>query len=150
MEKESCLTALNESVEVPLTLDSLLPLSQRNVSFSVDSHSRKNLLEKAETSREKARLNSVGLPKSGLWLNVILSKNLGLHLKSREFRVCIQYRMSLDIFIRSGPFPACTGISDSKGDHAIACGYAGERISRHNFLRETLFQYSIFLLSLNV
>ena len=46
----------------------------------------------------------------------------------------------MDIFICSGPCPACTGISDSKGDHAIACGYAGERISRHNFLRDALFQ----------
>ena len=34
---------------------------------------------------------------------------------------------------------ACPQPSDIEGDHAIACGYAGERIARHDQLRNALY-----------
>ena len=44
------------------------------------------------------------------------------------------------MFRKSGPCPACKAESDKEGDHAIACGWEGERIARHNQLRDALFQ----------
>ena len=86
-------------------------------------------------------MNSLGLPKAGAWLNSLPSKNLGLHLKPREFRVCIQYRLGIPVFRSDGICPACHSYeSDKEGDHAIACGWEGERIARHNHLRDALFQ----------
>ena len=34
---------------------------------------------------------------------------------------------------------ACPVMSDVMGDHAISCGWGGERITRHNALRDVLF-----------
>ena len=36
--------------------------------------------------------------------------------------------------------PACGAFSDSHGNHAISCAMAGERIARHNHLRDAIFQ----------
>ena len=38
-----------------------------------------------------------------------------------------------------GPCPACLQFSDSLGDHALCCGHYGERITRHNQIRDHLF-----------
>ena len=35
--------------------------------------------------------------------------------------------------------PACLRLSDVMGDHALCCGTGGERISRHNALRDAFF-----------
>ena len=34
---------------------------------------------------------------------------------------------------------ACPILSDSAGDHAVSCGWGGERISRYNLIRDILF-----------
>ena len=124
-----------------LTKEGLLFLTQKQLSFKVDSSNRERLVSNFETAalREKARLLSSCLPKAGNWLNAIPSKSLGLHLSSREFRVSAKYRLGMTIFLADGVCPACKLPSDAFGDHAIACGSEGERISRHNLLRDALF-----------
>merc|ERR1719427_2229477 len=37
----------------------------------------------------------------------------------------------------------CSRPSDKEGDHAISCGSDGERISRHNHLRDHLYQTAV-------
>ena len=44
------------------------------------------------------------------------------------------------MFSSDGPCPACGAFSDSHGNHAISCAMAGERIARHNHLRDAIFQ----------
>ena len=124
----------------PFTLDSLAFIPQRSVMHLIDKHSRDDLLNRLHSVRDRARLKSLGLAKSGVWLNALPSKNLCLHLKPREFRVSLQYRLGIPVFRKSGPCPACKADSDKEGDHAIACGWEGERIARHNQLRDALFQ----------
>ena len=34
---------------------------------------------------------------------------------------------------------ACPAISDISGDHAVSCGWGGERTTRHNAIRDVLF-----------
>ena len=46
----------------------------------------------------------------------------------------------MKIFDKDGACPACLKPSDSLGDHAVMCGTGGERIARHNFLRDALFE----------
>ena len=38
-----------------------------------------------------------------------------------------------------GKCPACGKESDALGDHGLVCGYGGERIARHNSLRDSLY-----------
>ena len=45
----------------------------------------------------------------------------------------------MKIFPAAGKCIACPQPSDVEGDHAIACGYAGERIARHDQLRNALY-----------
>ena len=74
-------------------------------------------------------------------LNVVSSTALGLHLHDREFRLCLDYWLGLKI---TGKNPKCSvcakeGIVDSFGDHYVGCGSNGDRIHRHNSLRDVLF-----------
>ena len=49
----------------------------------------------------------------------------------------------MKIFAAAGPCTACHSNSDREGDHAIVCAYQGERIARHNQLRDVLFQAAV-------
>ena len=52
----------------------------------------------------------------------------------------IKYRLGMEVFASEGPCPACHRPSDKLGDHALNCGYSGERISRHNMLRDAIYE----------
>ena len=45
----------------------------------------------------------------------------------------------MPVFPSSGPCVACGLDSDSLGNHAISCARQGERIARHNHLRDAIF-----------
>ena len=81
----------------------------------------------------------MGLSHAGDWLNVVPCPALGLHLRSQEFIVVAKYQLGMNIYTSAGPCPACGIHSDQLGDHAMCCGQQGERISRHNILRDALF-----------
>ena len=49
----------------------------------------------------------------------------------------------MKIFTTSGPCTTCHANSDTMGDHAIACANQGERIARHNQLRDALYQAAV-------
>jgi hypothetical protein len=85
-------------------------------------------------------MSSLGLAHSGDWLNVVPSPILGLHIRPQEFRYSVLYRLGAPVFPSSGPCPACRKPSDNFGDHAIVCGSHGERIARHNHLRDHFYQ----------
>ena len=125
------------------SLDDASSVKQREISFKIDSRIHDELLSSTSDLRDKARLNSLSLDKAGAWLTVIPSKTLGLHLAPKEFRVSARYRLGLPVFSTKGPCVACKKQeSDQLADHAIACGMEGERIGRHNRLRDLLFQVS--------
>ena len=123
-----------------MTAKVLVVHTQKSLSYRVDKQSLDHLIDSASLERDLARLKSVSLPKSGCWLNAIPSHSLGLHMKTKEFRVMSQYRLGMKVFRSSGPCSACSSFSDCYGDHAIACASEGERISRHNLLRDCIFQ----------
>jgi hypothetical protein len=128
------------------TIDSLQGVSQKAVSLKVDLHNHHQLSEHLSTqgqTRDIARLASLGLPHAGDWLNVIPSPTLGLHLRSAEFTISVKYRLGGQVYHTTGQCPACQRPSDKEGDHAISCGSEGERISRHNHLRDTLYHTAV-------
>ena len=52
----------------------------------------------------------------------------------------VKYRLGLAVFDQAGSCPACLRPSDVLGDHAMCCGTGGERIARHNHLRDAVFE----------
>ena len=135
------LTTLSASCGEEVQAADLTGLTQRMISAKVDQHQLHLLQEDVgeDEVREKARLGSLSLPHSGDWLNCPPLKALGLHLRSAEFVLAAKYRLGLPIFDQEGPCPACLRNSDVYGDHALCCGVGGERISRHNALRDAIF-----------
>ena len=90
--------------------------------------------------REIARLRCLGNKYAGDWLSVNPSPSLGLSMRGQEFCMNLKYRLGCPIFSNESPCPACHQPSDVMGDHALGCGSHGERISRHNLLRDALHQ----------
>ena len=80
-------------------------------------------------------------PHAGDWLNVVPSSALGLHLpdRDREFRPCLQYWLGLPIFTEGGRCCVCQAVADPFGDHHVGCGGNGDRIHRHNSIRDAIF-----------
>ena len=128
-------TQLGEEASVK----SLWGLQQKVLSIKIDlkrlAELRANIAESGET-REMARMASLQLPKAGAWLLTAPIAALGLHLSSVEFVLVAKYRLGCHIYDSEGPCPACLRPSDRYGDHALCCGHWGERITRHNNIRD--------------
>ena len=144
VDLSSVISIYSQKAGQELVVESLISAKQKDLSNLIDKHNLSTLLSSAQGQREIARLNSVGLPKAGAWLQAIPSKSLGLHLRNREMKVSLSYRLGLNVFAVAGPCGACVTMnSDRLGDHAIACGSQGERILRHNSMRDILFQTAL-------
>ena len=128
------------------TTESLEGVTQKMASYTIDLHNRNLLTDhytRVEEEREMARLASVALPHAGDWLNVVPSPALCLHLRPLEFVMSLKYRLGMALYTRAGQCPACNSHSDELGDHAMCCGSKGERIARHNNLRDLLHQTAV-------
>ena len=134
------LATLSIQLNEEATVESLTGLTQRMVSAKVDLANqtllKPRILEAGE--REAARWASLSLPQAGAWLNCPPLPALGLHLRGPEFVVACKFRLGMNIYDSAGSCPACGRYSDVLGDHGMVCGTGGERIARHNALRDAL------------
>ena len=67
---------------------------------------------------------------------LVPSTILGLHLHDREFRCCLRYWLGVPLHSSSYPCPECR--LDAYGDHQVGCGGNGDRIARHNAVRDVI------------
>ena len=111
-----------------------LKVDQKNKSFL------SNLIAEEGNTRDIARFSSLGLPHSGSWLSVVPSPPLGLHLRPAEFIPILKYRLGIPVYSSRGTCPACSVEADRMGDHAIACPKTGDRIARHNLIRDVIYE----------
>ena len=157
-DEEAGLTALPAPILHQLTTktgaeemvssEELQNLSQKMLSAKIDLNNQRLLRESllaAGSVREVARFNSVSLKDAhaGDWLSVVPSPGLNLLLRSSEFVAALRYRLGHPVFGSDGPCPACGQPSDRLGDHALNCAWQGERIARHNSLRDTLHNTAV-------
>ena len=87
---------------------------------------------------------------SGAFLNAIPSHSFGLSLLPANFQISLLRRRGLPVYSIfssssspvpvSFPCPICGDLSDVYGDHALVCSSHGERIMRHDLLRNLLFK----------
>ena len=70
---------------------------------------------------------------------MVPSPSLGLHLQDREFRRCLRYWLGVPLYNSSYSCPECHVTADPFGDHQVGCGGNGDRISRHNSIRDVVF-----------
>ena len=123
----------------------LVGMTQKQMSVKVDLEQKRQLAELfgEDEEREKARLLSISLDNTGDSLNTPPLIALGLHLRPVEFVLVVKYCLGLPVFDQRGPCPACLQESDVLGDHALCCGSGGERISRHNALRDAIIETAV-------
>ena len=122
--------------------------TQKMLSSKVDLHNQHLLIEQLKaqgSTREVARFSSVSIKDAHAadYLSVVPSPGLGLLLRPSEFVAAIRYRLGHPVFGSDGPCPACGRPSDRFGDHALNCAWQGERIARHNALRDTLYSAAV-------
>ena len=141
----AALEDLNSLLGDPLTMEEVTNLTQRELSALVDSAAASRLLQETVEERELARLRCLRREGAGDWLCALPSKALGLHLRRSEFVAAGKYRLGLPVFTLEAecPMPRCWLVSDKFGDHAISCGIGGERIARHNHVRDALLQVAV-------
>ena len=115
-----------------------VPLRQKCLSHVVDKVCFQQLLASAPTCRSRALALSSSLPHAGDWLNVVPSSTLGLHLHDREFRFCLRYWLGVPLHSSPYSCPECRLTADIYGDHQVGCGGNGDRITRHNAVRDVI------------
>ena len=138
LEAREHMSSILEREEV-LPEEVVMCLRQKELNLMIDVKDQEKLFTRAATPRDSARLNSVQLAHAGDWLLVVPCPSLGLQLRPLEFRVSVLYRLGMPVFDGDGSCIACGQPSDSLGDHAVGCASQGERIARHNHLRDALF-----------
>ena len=117
-----------------------VPLRQGPLSHAIDEAVFNHLLDiTPNCPRIRALALSSSLPHAGDWLNVIPSSALGLHLQDKEFRLCLGYWLGLRMFEDGSTCSICQRAADPYGDHHVGCGDNGDRIFRHDSIRDALF-----------
>ena len=116
-----------------------VPLHQRHLSHAIDEASYSALLAQAPDARSRALALSSSIRHAGDWLSVIPSSALGLHLQDHEFRLCLQYWLGLRMSEEGARCRICHALADLFGDHQVGCGGNGDRIHRHDSIRDAVF-----------
>ena len=72
------------------------------------------------------------------WLLAASSVGLNLHLHSPEFQTAVRWWLGLDTLFAS-VCPFCPGVAlDSLSHHAVSCRHGGDKVIRHNKLRDII------------
>ena len=116
-----------------------VPLRQHSLSVVIDEAAFQLLLSSAPSPRARALALSSALPHAGDWLNGVPSATLGLLLHDQEFRSCLRYWLGVPLHSTAYSCPECHSTADPFGDHQVGCGGNGDRIARHNAIRDVLY-----------
>ena len=71
---------------------------------------------------------------AGAWLTALPAEG-DLRLDPASYRITLARRLRLPIQPQDGVCPRCGGHMDKFGDHALTCACSGDRMRRHNALR---------------
>ena len=137
------LDTLSANLEEPTTTETLHGFTQKMLTAKLNQLHHHLLITDLALEggqRESARMRCLSNKHAGYWLTVVPSPSLGLVLRGPEFTTALKYRLGCTIYQSESPCPACHRPSDVMGDHALGCGSQGERIGRHNLLRDALHQ----------
>ena len=113
-------------------------LTQRSFSKVINNALFEKLVSTAPDVRSRALSLSTSIKHAGDWLSVIPSRALGLHVQDRDFCCCLRYWLSIPL-CEEGYCPVCGAPTDPFGDHYVMCKGLGDRIWRHDNLKEVIF-----------
>ena len=60
-------------------------------------------------------------------------------MQDKEFNSCLKYWLGIPLHSTPHLCPPCRTSADEYGDHQVGCGGNGDRITRHNAVRDVIF-----------
>jgi hypothetical protein len=115
--------------------------TQAAISDALDKASAQRLFDSSSLS-DRARLLSSSAPHAGDFLLCPPIAHQGLKLSPNEWCFAVAYKLGLQVL----PSPVscsangCNAVMDCQGLHAMRCGTEGDRVVRHNNLRNFFFK----------
>ena len=112
---------------------------QAVASYKIDEQILLQMVEERKGDpREAQRLLRCAQPHAGGFVTAVPSKEDGNDaiMRPHLFRTAVQYRLGIPLLREAIPCPLCTQPIQPNGDHATCCANSGDRITRHNALRD--------------
>jgi len=115
-------------------------VSQSDALFQFYEKLHRCLIDYAPNDREAQRLRRCAQPHASGFITAVPSQEDGKEciLKPRNFQVAVAYRLGVRVLKEEISCPLCEQPVDTFGDHATCCTKSGDRIIRHNALRNLL------------
>ena len=112
--------------------------SQKSLSAKIEAKVCHHLLDTQVQDRHRvAHLSLNRLPGAGAWL-FALPDSAESHIPSPLFKVSILRRLRMPIWAQDTNCSLCGQVMDKWGDHALVCSCGGDRVVRHNMVRDVV------------
>jgi len=121
--------------------------TQKELSAFIDDNIYEKLIASCDNDGWNGKLTKVRLlakknNKAVAWINVIPNPNINMHIINREYITIVKYWLGLQIYKERTTCPSCKKHNlDIWGQHALVCPTSGDRISRHNAIRDVIYQF---------
>ena len=112
--------------------------NQRGLSDKLDDAAKAELRERACLAT-RAHLSLVSAPGASGWLQARPCAEVGTDFPHGLMQIALQRRLRVQLADEEAFCPACDGVLDVYGDHALVCPCRGDRVKRHNALRNQAF-----------
>ena len=120
-------------------VSSSCPSSQQDLSHHIDSECF-HKLQVESNSLNKARLLACSMPHANAWIRALPSQQN--KFSCLEWSICMKRWLGMPIFNQDHLCSACHMHSmDVFGNHASVCPTKGDRIRRHNVLRDIIYDF---------
>ena len=115
---------------------------QQVLSQAIDSFTLEKIREgDTNNVRLQAHLNLTTASGAGSWLHAVPAKALRTDVDPLLFRTMIQRWLRVPIFELESHCPYCDEVIDKHGDHCLTCACGGDRVKRHNLIRNEVFYF---------
>lgn len=115
---------------------------QQQLSQAIDNKSYNGIKEKSINNvYQKAHLNLTSTSAAGSWLHIVPAKALGTHVDPLLYQVMIQRWLRSPIYETEFHCPFCDEVVDRYADHCLICAFGGDRIKRHNLIRNEVYYF---------
>ena len=112
--------------------------SQKSLSAKIEAKICHHLLDSQVQDRHRvAHLSLNRLPGAGAWL-FALPDSAESHIPPPLFRVSILRRLRMPLWDQDTNCSLCGQVMDKWGDHALVCSCGGDRVVRHNMIRDVV------------
>ncbi len=115
--------------------------SQKQLSAAIGAAGHQARLDEADVV-DRATLQSECEPGARALWQAIPSRTMGLTLEPAEFTVEIRARLCMQECANDRWCPLCDAVADTRGHHSRMCCAGGDRVLRHNSVRNFVYRFA--------